>query len=546
MGAVMHIVQLLREQANQRPHLPALIEGVGRKRRTCTFAELDHRSARVAQKLRSSALVPGDIILIGQPLSINLYVLLAGVFRAGLVAMVVDPSAGRTQLDACCSLCAPDGFAGPAKAHLLRLLVPGVRRIPRAFTTDRWPVPGTIRLDLSRSIPASPQRPFSWTSAGEGTDAPALITFTSGSTGQPKAIVRTHGLLTQQYRALKAALDLSPGHVDVAALPIFVLANLAAGVTSLLPEADLSTPGDIDPRPVLEQMRTERPTRMTASPAFIERLLEANGASVFDTLEHIYTGGAPVHPSLLHRLGEVAPRCEVTVVYGSSEAEPIAHIDQNQLTDHDWRAMRQGHGLLVGTPVPSAHVRVLPDRWGIPLRSLTQSAFDDMSCPSDTPGEIVVSGPHVLPGYLHGRGDEDNKFDVDGTRWHRTGDAGYFDDKGRLWLVGRCNAKIEDVRGTCYPLGVEMAAQALPGVRRAALVARKNCRMLIVEPESSRPPEGLRSTDQLATHDRLQAFVAENWMIDSLYFVGTIPVDRRHNGKVDYPSLRGLLDRPDL
>jgi acyl-CoA synthetase (AMP-forming)/AMP-acid ligase II len=62
-------------------------------------------------------------------------------------------------------------------------------------------------------------------------------------------------------------------------------------------------------------------------------------------------------------------------------------------------------------------------------------------------GEVVLTGDHVLKGYLHGKCDRETKFEVDGERWHRTGDAGYFDKEGRLWLVGRCNVRIEDDKG---------------------------------------------------------------------------------------------------
>src|SRR5262245_59358069 len=71
---------------------------------------------------------------------------------------------------------------------------------------------------------------------------------------------------------------------------------------------------------------------------------------------------------------------------------------------------------------------------------------------------------------MHGEGDAETKFSVDGIGWHRTGDLGYIDSKGRLWLLGQCSAKICDSRGIVYPFAIESAAMDHPSVKRAGLV----------------------------------------------------------------------------
>ena len=107
-----------------------------------------------------------------------------------------------------------------------------------------------------------------------GSDAPALISFTSGNTGEPKAALRTHGLLLSQHRAIEQNLALVPGEVELVALPIFVLANLASRVTSIIPSVDLRRPDRIAPAPVVAQIRDLGATRTAASPAFYERLAD--------------------------------------------------------------------------------------------------------------------------------------------------------------------------------------------------------------------------------------------------------------------------------
>ncbi|MGC2618428.1 MAG: hypothetical protein WA414_05255 [Acidobacteriaceae bacterium] len=134
----------------------------------------------------------------------------------------------------------------------------------------------------------------------------------------------------------------------------------------------------------------------------------------------------------------------------------------------------------------------------------------------------------MLPGYLQGVGDAETKFDVAGIRWHRTGDLGRIDAQGRLWLLGRASAKLRDDRGVLYPFAVECAAQQIAGVRRAALLQFRNQRVLVVE--------GVPATMQPAIVQAL------SWaQLDRVSILPSIPVDKRHNAKVDYAALRTKL-----
>lgn len=520
----MNVAHLLQEQAAHRPDTPALIEGQDADRRVLTFRELNERVRKAATLFRDHGLQNGDTVLLLQPLSTELYVALAALLRHGLVAMVPDPSADRHHIAACCRRRPPDALVGPPKAHLLRLLESELRQIPTAFVTSRWPLPGTTRWRTYRSfapvdewVPVEP-------------DTPALLTFTSGSTGTPKAAVRTHGHLHAQYTALRDALSLEPEEVDLATLPIFVLANLARGLTTVLPDADLRRPAAVKTRPLLSQIRAEKPTRTTASPAFYERLLDA-GPEALAGFECVATGGAPLFPDTLRRFHEAAPNTTILAVYGSTEAEPIAHVSTDAIREADWTAMREGEGLLAGPPVEDVQLRILPDRWGTPIGPFSEDDFEASCCPPGTTGEIVVTGPHVLPGYLDGVGDEETKFEVGGTCWHRTGDAGFLDDEGRLWLMGRCHARIDDERGTVYPFGVESAARLLPGVQRAAYVAHRDDRVLVIEPSTGGTPP---SPEHLRGH--------LNEPVDDVIVLDSIPVDRRHNAKIEYPALQSELD----
>src|SRR4029077_2154615 len=127
-----------------------------------------------------------------------------------------------------------------------------------------------------------------------------------------------------QHEALKNAISLEPGERDLATLPIFVLANLASGITSVLPDAKLGYPGSVDANRIAKQVRRLQPTRTGGSPAFYQRLVAEPFA--LSGFRKIYTGGAPVFPSFLQKLQRLAPASLIVAVYGSTEAEPIAHV----------------------------------------------------------------------------------------------------------------------------------------------------------------------------------------------------------------------------
>jgi acyl-CoA synthetase (AMP-forming)/AMP-acid ligase II len=225
------------------------------------------------------------------------------------------------------------------------------------------------------------------------------------------------------------------------------------------------------------------------------------------------------------------PEARIVAVYGSTEAEPIAHVAVDAIATEDADAMDTGGGLLVGAPVPDIALRIVPNHFGTPLAPMTRAALEQLALGPREPGEILVYGAHVLRGYLHGEGDEETKVRVGDEIWHRTGDAGYLDAHGRLWLLGRADAAINDDRGRLYPFAVECAASRITLVRRSALIQHDGRRLLIVE-LTSREVADLAATirDALA------------WArIDAVIPVARLPVDARHNAKIDYPALRRLL-----
>ncbi|MBV8280754.1 MAG: AMP-binding protein [Candidatus Eremiobacteraeota bacterium] len=519
----MNVATILREQAARTPDTAAIIDLSSGRERLVSFSALDRAASHVAGTLARSGIRPGDAVLVLVPMSSELYVALAGIFRSGAIAMFLDPSAGLEHIARCCALRAPAALIASSKALWLRAISPSLARIPKAF--DARALCRHVRderAELHERSPAS--------SGG------ALLTFTSGSTGAPKAALRSHGFLGAQLDALRQSLELAQGGVDVATMPIVLLANLACGVTSLVSSADLRKPGRADPAVLAAEIDRYRATSIVASPALLEHLADhrRRGGGIFGTLRKVFGGGAPVFPRLLDALCAVAPHAEVVAIYGSTEAEPIAHLRARDVGDADRSAMQSGKGLLAGLPVPSISLKIVRVRWGAPLGPLTPGQLAALECAAGEAGEIVVSGAHVLPGYLDGRGDEETKTRVGERVWHRTGDLGSADERGRLWLLGRCAAKIEDSRGALYPFAVECAASFAPEVRRSAVLGTAQRRVLAVELAAG--------ADRETVAARLRARLA--WAeLDDIVALPKIPVDKRHNAKVDYPALQRVLER---
>ena len=522
----MNIITMLEARAAEHPERAAIIDGRNGRERSLSYRALGEGAARLANLLRTAGIGAGDAVLVLQPMSGELYQILLALFRLGAVAMFLDPSAGRAHIEQCCAIGQPRALIASPRAHLLRLISPAMRRIPHCFVTTGF-MPGAQPIAHAERYP-----PLMTHAAGGG--APALLTFTSGSTGRPKTALRSHAFLLAQHAALQDALALRSGERDLSTLPIFLLANLASGMTSLIPDADLRRPGFIRAAPVLAQARALGIERCGASPAFFARLAEqAEAEGLGLPFKRMDMGGAPVFPPLLDRLRRLAPDARIVAVYGSTEAEPMAEIEQSEIGAAERTAMRAGAGLLVGLPASSLQLRILPDRFGTPIGSLTAEQFEQNVLAQGEIGEIVVSGAHVLSGYLHGEGDAETKFEVSGQRWHRTGDAGWLDASGRLWLVGRCSARIDDTHGRLYPFSVECAASFWPGVRRSAMLAHHGRRLLLIESDTKADFSALKTDLGEALH----------WAkIDEIRRIAAIPLDRRHNAKIDYTRLNTLLE----
>jgi acyl-CoA synthetase (AMP-forming)/AMP-acid ligase II len=453
----LNILEAFGRQVAAHPDRIAVVDGRGK---ATSYAELDARGAALAGAWYKAGLREGDRVLLALPLDADLYAALAGLWRIGAAAVLPEPALGLYGLRHAVAATAPKALLASGLYRLLPLLG-AVRRIP-------------LRL----SMRGEDRRPI----ADLPADTTALISFTSGSSGAPKAIPRSHAFLAAQDRAV-APLIATGGkaETDLVAFPVFVVANLGQGVSSVLPNWPLKNPAKARGEAIRAHAERHGVTRLLLSPAIAETLADHIPAGAHT----LFTGGGPVFPDLIARYAAL----RMVAVYGSTEAEPIAEIDAAEIGEADWAEMRTGSGLLVGRPVTP--VRIVED-------------------------EIQVAGEHVVQGYLDPAHDAAIKVREGGTVWHRTGDGGRFDEQGRLWLRGRIGARVAGL----WPFEIEAPARFWPGVRRAALTRGP---VLVIEGDARFLPEWQAASAIPVKH------------------LPRIPVDRRHGSKIDQAALDKLL-----
>jgi len=456
------------------PDRTAIVDGKGRQ---ISFQGLQSRVQQLAGRWHDKGIGPGDRVLLAMPVNADLYASLAALWSLGATVVLPEPAMGLAGLRHAARATKPKAFCAAGMFALLKFLVPDLWAL-------RLLTPGTSRRDP----PTHKVKP----------DDIALISFTSGTTGQPKAIPRSHKFLMAQHDAIAPLLDSDKTpQRDLVAFPVFTLINLAAGRTSVLPNWRLSKLDHLSPDQLADWIRTQQITRALIPPSLCEKLAQSGDSGQLHT---VFTGGGPVFPDLVETL-QTRNGLSVICVYGSTEAEPIAHLDAKNISDEDHRRMAGGNGLLVGYPVPEIALRIRHN-------------------------EIQVAGAHVNDGYLDPAHSEENKIKEGHLTWHRTGDAGALDEDGRLWLWGRIGSEIEVDSALLFPFAIEVAARQWPGVERCALVNTRTGPALCVQ----------------GNPDHFQVWNKSvlGFGVPKVISIGKIPMDKRHASKVDRAELERI------
>lgn len=303
-----------------------------------------------------------------------------------------------------------------------------------------------------------------------GPDDLATILYTSGTTGNPKGAMATHrnhvtnltnGLLIGAVGKVIAGIPLD-APVDPAApqpgmlqtFPFFHIGGLSGLISGTSSGSRLAVMYRWAPQEAIRLIQTHRLSAAAGVPIVVRQLLEtaSEGGHALDSLQGITSGGAPVPPDLINRIGaQFEARAAPGNGYGLTET--TSAVIMNSGADY------LAHPDSVGRPMPTAEIRIVDE------------AGQDR--PQGEIGELWVRGPNVIPGYWNNPEATQAAF---GDGWFRTGDLGYTDRDGFYYVVDRMKDVI--IRGgeNIYCAEVEAALLEHPQVRDAAIVGLPHAR----------------------------------------------------------------------
>jgi olefin beta-lactone synthetase len=464
-----------------------------------------------ATKLKHFGYGKGDRIIVFIPMSYDTYVALLSVLCIGAVAVFLDAWVDNDRLLDTIMVTTPKAGIFSRDVVKKHTIPDGIRKI----------VYDIVKNDCCKDH-------TEWILPEEvGAEDDALFTFTTGSTGVPKAAKRTHGFFLIQHGVLSKYLDHQSNEINIVTFPIFLMSNLLSGITSIIPLFNPVEPSNVDCEWLNNNIQIFKATSLTGSTALLEKFSKyALMCSKKINITKIIIGGSPVFYAAADKFREAFPEADIRIIYGATEAVPISMNTVDMIT-----LANSSYGLMVGKVIDEICVKILKPYDG-PIQVTTTSQLDSYTLPCGEVGEIIVSGVHVLNEYVNNSEANQNSKIFDGERlWHRTGDAGALDNKNNLTFFGRVNHRFHiPGKPVIYPLQVEASLLNINNVKFAAVIHTGN--KIIAFIELFEIEYGFK--ERMVNNAKASGFN----FIDDYVIVDRIPRDPRHNSKADYLKLK--------
>lgn len=443
----MNVTAPLHRATQQRPGEPLTIFGD----RVRTVAESSARVAALAGGLRGLGVAPGDRVGILALNSDRYHEFLLAVPWLGAAVNPVNirwaPAEIAFSLTDCDTsvLFVDDTFT--AHAGSLRPMVPGLRTLVHCGEAPT--PPGMIAYEELAGAD-----PIEDASAGGG-DLYGVF-YTGGTTGQPKGVKLSHdNLLVSALGSLATTDVIGRGGVLLHAAPLFHLAGVAAWLCGMLTGSTHLILPAFAPGPVAAAIARHQVTDAALVPTMIQTVADDPVTTTADlsSVRHVMYGASPIAQAVLDRARARMPNARFTQAYGMTELGPVATLLAAE--EHEDGV----HTGSAGRAASHAEVAIAgPDGTRLPAREV---------------GEVVVRGDNVMLGYWN---RPDDTTDAVRGGWMHTGDAGYLDERGYLFIVDRIKDMIVTGGENVYSAEVEKALAAHPAVATCAVVGVPDAR----------------------------------------------------------------------
>ncbi|WP_064577007.1 class I adenylate-forming enzyme family protein [Cupriavidus gilardii] len=477
----MYLTQGLHRAIQRHPGKTAICHVEDGQPRTTGFAALGTRVALAAAALKRHGIGSGDRVALLAQNGDGLIAMLLACWWRGAVACPLNTRWSAQELRHAIGDCGA------------RLLLPD-----RQLTAI-----GEELRDLATVVPIETFLADAEAAAGEleplddtrtGGDALAAILYTGGTTGRAKGVMLSHANFWAASIARAAELNNAPDSVSLLVAPLFHVAGLGRLIGQLIAGGSCVTLPQFRADIVLSATETHRISDIIVVPTMLQSLLDHPGfdAARLQSLNRIAFGAAPMPPDLLARALEAWPNAEFFQAYGMTETAAAVCI--NPPANHRPGAGAERHRHSVGRAGLGAEIRVIDPQGN--------------EVPRGTVGEIVVRGPMVMRGYWN-QPDATAQALRDG--WLHTGDGGWMDEDGYLFIADRLKDMIISGGENIYSAEVETALRGHPRVAQAAVIGVPDARwgervhaVVVVEDRAS-----LAQPDDAALSDELTQWCRE-------------------------------------
>lgn len=429
-------------QSGIRPDATAIIFAG----RPTTYAELDERSTKVATQLQAAGIKPGARVGLLAKNSARYIEILYGIMKAGAVATTINWRL------------APEEVAfivGDAEMPFIF--------VERAFEPLLAVAHERTRFDTLAIDADGDDAYAAWLAAAPGTvpsppagdDDVVLQMYTSGTTGRPKGAMLTNRNFTKfcelDTDRFPRWWQVHPSDISLIALPLFHIGGLEAVLRILFSGGTMVLHREFDPAEVLQSIDRYRPTLVSLVPTALQMVLRVPGADKVDftCIQNFFYGAAPIALDLL-REAVGTMNCNFAQCYGLTEATSTCIALPPE--DHDPNGTPRMRA--AGKPLPGVEVRVVDS--------------DGNDVPARAVGEILIRSAQVMKGYW--KRPEATTETIDAEGWLHTGDAGFLDEDGYVYIHDRVKDMIISGGENIYPAEVESAVYGHPAIAEVAVI----------------------------------------------------------------------------